>query len=206
MLCAIGAGKKVQLLLEEEERFGAFELAQWRDFDGAMAAAEGANVVAGDEGEQVRPRSERRSARQPPPCRSSCRARGEATRARSGVTPPRAQVCCVPGSAFDGLPASIWRMVRDNLPEAVTFRRRDFEDSASLGRQPFAAPRAPAPEARRAASGRRDDARALRAQRRDAAAAAGAGGPRGARQGLRHLLVRAPPTPPARASPGWRAR
>ena len=55
MLCAIGAGKKVQLLLEEEERFGAFELAQWRGFDGAMAAAEGANVVAGDEGEQVRP-------------------------------------------------------------------------------------------------------------------------------------------------------
>ena len=37
------------------------------------------------------------------------------------------EVCVVPGSTFDRLPAPIWRMVRDNLPEAVTYRRRDFE-------------------------------------------------------------------------------
>ena len=37
------------------------------------------------------------------------------------------EVCLVPDSPFDRLPAPIWRMVRDNLPEAVTYRRRDFE-------------------------------------------------------------------------------
>ena len=42
------------------------------------------------------------------------------------------EVCVVLGSPFDGLPLMIVDMVNENLPQAVTYRRRDYEQDAMM--------------------------------------------------------------------------
>lgn len=100
LLCAIEEEKPIQLVVEVDKRFNAFDQTAWDAFNVAVDA--GAEAAF------------------------------EVTLEQIGSTTVERRICRAPESPFDKLPCAIRDAINKSLPNAVIYRRRDFEQEAML--------------------------------------------------------------------------
>ena len=120
---AIDEGKPIRLLVEEDDRFHPFDRAAWHAFDAAPA------VVRTERRDEVKCEiAERHECGLVQPLGAGW----VQTDPARDLWSRDEQVCVAPGSPFDGLPEAIRVAISAALPEAVTYRRRDFEVEAMM--------------------------------------------------------------------------
>ena len=139
MLCAIERDKEVQLLIEEEPRFFPFDVKSWNRSKSLPANEElqqevdeidaqikdqrvlfDAAVAAENEGDEVAAYDKIKA----------LQAQKQTTKSMMGNSGKR-MIKAISGGMTE-VPPAICKMIDDNLPDAVTYRRRDFEAASMM--------------------------------------------------------------------------